>query len=80
MQREYEAIMNKRKRGRHPLPEGWERIYFNASPEHRAYFRRVQTARNLATRSDVLRLIADEAMQASRFLNGNDAIIAEVQP
>lgn len=71
--------MSDGKRGRPPLPEGWKRIYFNASPAILEYYRRVQEAQNLATRGDAVRLVSDEARRTDRFLTGNDANLAELQ-
>jgi len=67
--------------GRKPLPEGWKRIYFNASPELQAYYHRVRRAQKLGTRGDVLRLISNDAMTHDRFLTSIDANVAtEQQP
>ena len=65
--------------GRKPLPQGWKRIYFNASPELQAYYHRVRRAQKLGTRGDVLRLISNEAMGRDRFLTSNDANVEEMQ-
>ncbi len=71
----------KNKRGRNPLPSGWKRVYFNASPDAVAYFHEARRAQKLATRADMLRLITDEARSTRRFLTSIDANLAtEPQP
>lgn len=65
--------------GRKPLPQGWKRIYFNASPELQAYYHHVRRAQKLATRGDVLRLISNDALDHGRFLSGIDANVAQEQ-
>jgi hypothetical protein len=69
----------KKKRGRHPLPPGFTRVYFNVSEDDQDYLQRVRAAQKLTTRSDVLRLIVTHARSNGLFLTGNDANLATEQ-